>query len=141
MTDIKEEIGQGVRYDHPTHMRAHTHARTRTWGRRVALSNTLAGNANESAMVQKSIEHPRDTLGPFQATHRPPQGEMMVEVISVEGRPVRLVQDPDNNMVRVEFITTKGMDMTFRVPGEHLAEVIEGLAEGYASHRREVSVH
>ena len=59
----------------------------------------------------------------------------MVELITVEGRPVRLVQEPGAELVRVEFITTKGHDMIFRVPGEHLAEVNEGLAEGYANHR------
>ena len=59
----------------------------------------------------------------------------MLKVITADGRPVRLTRKKGQPFVRVEFKSTKGLDVVARIPEEGLADFIEGLADSYAADR------
>tara|TARA_R100001163_G_scaffold13294_2_gene12287 strand:- start:227 stop:622 length:396 start_codon:yes stop_codon:yes gene_type:complete len=59
----------------------------------------------------------------------------MLEVITADGRPVKLTRKRGEHLVRVEFISTKGLDVVARIPEDGLADFIEGLADSYAADR------
>ena len=59
----------------------------------------------------------------------------MLKVITADGRPVRLTRKKGEPFVRVQFKSTKGLEVVARIPEEGLADFLEGLADSYALDR------
>ena len=52
----------------------------------------------------------------------------MIELMTKDGRPVKLCRKPADAWVTIEFISTRGRDVSWRVPDDAVAEFLEGLA-------------
>ena len=52
----------------------------------------------------------------------------MIELMTKDGRPVKLYRKRGDTWVTIEFISTRGRDVSWRVPDHAVAEFLEGLA-------------